>query len=222
MSKCVKIFSLLIILSGLSTPIKSIGQPLAASVESLEREARKYSDRREWGHAQAAYGKILAINEKRWDKEDPRLLLSLSNVVRVTCVDGKCADTLPYLNRMLAIRQKQLGPHHADVATTYALIAEANEKMMHYKDANENFERAVEVRDAVFGKTDSISISTRLNLIRVMLKQHDFARAEKVRLECQTLAEKQKPRDQALLAKISYYRKRIAEAAMKTAKKDSK
>ncbi|MBC7997637.1 MAG: tetratricopeptide repeat protein [Leptolyngbya sp.] len=216
MSKLVTILSLLMILSGLTLASKSIGQPLAVSVERLEHEARKYSDRREWGHAQEVYGKILAINEKRWDKDDPRLLLSLSNVVRVTCVDGKCADTVPYLNRMLAIRLKQLGPHHADVATTYALIAEANEKMMHYKDANENFGRAVEVRDAVFGKTDSISISTRLNVIRVMLKQHDFASAEKVRRECQTLAQKQKPHDQALLTKISYYKKRIAEAATKT------
>lgn len=210
------------ILGVLTMPCKSIGQPPAVSVESLEREARQYSDRRDWGHAQAAYGKILAINEKRWDKDDLRLLQSLSNVVRVTCVDGKCADTVPYLNRMLTIRLKHLGPHHADVATTYALIAEANEKMLNYKDAGENFERAVEVRDAVFGKTDSISISTRLNLIRIMLKQHDLAHAEKVRSECQTLAEKQKPRDPALLTRISYYKKRIAEAQMKTSRRASK
>lgn len=213
MKKRVIVFSMVILGSCLAVDAESLAEAPVRSVENLEIAARQFSDQKQWGSAQDLYRKILNLNEQRWGKDDPRLLTSLNNVVRVTCVDGKCADTVPFLSQMLKIRLKQFGRNHADTATTYALIGEANEKMFRFREARANFVEAVTVRDAVFGKTDSISISSRLNLIRVALKQKDFSYAEKMVVECQSLQAKQKPFDQALCHQISFYKKKIAQTS---------
>jgi tetratricopeptide (TPR) repeat protein len=156
-------------------------------MNALEKQAREYSDKRQWAKAQAVYGSILEKRRREWGPDDFRLVGPINNVVRVTCVDGKCADTVPYLQDLLRIRLKKFGLRNADVATTYALIAEANEKMRRYDEAMKNFGEAVQIRDELYGKTAEMSLRTRMNLIRVAIKKNDKAAARKNLQQCQTL-----------------------------------
>lgn len=179
------------------------------AVDALVKKAREYSNRKQWGKAQIVYRQILEERQKQWGRDDIRLVGPLNDVVRVTCVDGKCFDTMPYLSKLLSIRLKKSGPWNADVATTYALIAEANEKMQHYPEAIGNFKEAIKIRDHVFGKTDAMSVRTRLNVIRVALKNKDKAAARAMLLECQSLLSAQRKPQPDLEKLLSYYAAKI-------------
>ncbi|MBX9949443.1 MAG: tetratricopeptide repeat protein [Candidatus Obscuribacterales bacterium] len=180
-----------------------------ADLNALEKRGREYSNGKQWSKAQSVYREILAIRRKSWDASDPRLIGPLNDIIRVTCVDGKCSDTLPFLNELLAIRLKRLGTWHADVATTYALIAEANEKMQRYPEAIRNFNEATKIRDRVYGKTSGISVQSRMNVIRVALKQKDRVTAKSVLQECQTLLSAQNKPQPDLEKVLSYYAGKI-------------
>lgn len=181
----------------------------SAEIKALEEKGRDYTTRRQWGKAQIVYGQILEKLQKQWGPDDPRLIKPLNDVVRVTCVDGKCSDTVPYLKSLLKIRLKKFGEWHADVATTYALLAEANEKMQKYGEAIRYFREAIKVRDHVFGKTSSMAVRTRLNVIRVALKNKDKTTARAMQLECQTLLDAQRKPEPELEKILSYYAGKI-------------
>ncbi len=184
-------------------------QSKSNDIKALEEKGKEYSNHRQWGKAQVVYGRILQKLEKQWGTDDPRLIKPLNDLVRVTCVDGKCADTVPYLNTLLKIRVKKFGPWNADVATTYALIAEANEKMQRYPEAIKNFRQAIKIRDHLFGKTAGMSVRTRLNVIRVALKNKDKTTARAMQLECQTLLSAQRNPEPELEKLLSYYARKI-------------
>lgn len=178
-------------------------------IEKLEKTARDYSNRRSWKNAQEIYGEILQKRQKQWGRDDIRLIGPLNDVVRVTCVDGKCANTVPFLNDLLAIRLKKFGKWNADVATTYALIAEANEKMQRYPEALKNFKEVILIRDKVFGKTSAMAIRTRFNVIRVALKAKNKALAKETHLECRTLLTAGRHPQPELEKLLSYYSSKI-------------
>lgn len=174
-------------------------------IEDLEKQGCEYSNRRLWGKAQTIYRQILIKRQEQWGRDDVRLIGPINDVVRVTCVDGKCADTVPYLRDLLSIRLKKSGRWNADVATTYALIAEANEKMQRYPEAIKNFSEAIKIRDHVFGKTAAISVRSRMNVIRVALKDKDKTAARAMLLECRTLLNAQKKSEPELEKLLSSY-----------------
>lgn len=180
-----------------------------AQLKILETQGREFSNRRQWSKAQKVYRQVLQQRQKMWGNSDPRLVGPLNDVIRVTCVDGKCSDTVPFLKDLLAIRLKKLGPWHADVATTYALIAEANEKMQRYPEAIKNFNEATKVRDHIYGKTAGISVQSRMNVIRVALKRKDKVAAKAMLQECQTLLSAQNKPQPELEKVLSYYAGKI-------------
>ncbi|MCC7529743.1 MAG: tetratricopeptide repeat protein [Candidatus Melainabacteria bacterium] len=184
-------------------------EPESSALSALEKRGREYSNRRQWAKAQEVYRQILIKRQKQWGHDDVRLIGPLNDVVRVTCVDGKCADTMSYLRDLLSIRLKKFGHSNADVATTYALVAEANEKMQRYPEAIKNFLEAIKIRDRVFGKTAAISVRSRMNVIRVALKNKDKAQARAMLLECRTLLRAQRKPEPELEKLLSYYAGKI-------------
>lgn len=209
-ASCVVIISTAAMFSFVQTPVSAQTKRLSESdLKSLETQGREYSNRRQWSKAQKVYRLVLHQRQKMWGTRDPRLIGPLNDVIRVTCVDGKCSDTVPFLKELLAIRLKQLGPWHADVATTYALIAEANEKMQRYPEAIKNFNEATKVRDHIYGKTAGISVQSRMNVIRIALKNKDKAAAKSMLQECQTLLSAQNKPQPELEKVLSYYAGKI-------------
>lgn len=208
-SACALTVSISLIMLGFWKP--SAAAPLSAESElkALEQKGREYSNHKQWSKAQSVYRRILEKRRKTWSAFDPRLIGPLNDVIRVTCVDGKCSDTLPFLNDLLSIRVKTLGPWHADVATTYALIAEAEEKMQRYPAAIKNFNEATKIRDRVYGKTSGISVQSRMNVIRVALKMKDKVMAKTVMQECQTLLSAQNKPQPDLEKVLSSYASKI-------------
>lgn len=180
-----------------------------AQLKMLEAKGREYSNHKQWSKAQGVYRNILEERRKTWSANDPRLIGPLNDIIRVTCVDGKCSDTVPFLGELLSIRVKKLGPWHADVATTYALIAEANEKMQRYPAAIKNFNEATKIRDRLYGKTASISVQSRINVIRVALKNRDKANAKATLQECQALLSAAREPQPELEKVLSHYAGKI-------------
>lgn len=201
--------SLSLIMQGLWKPSNAAPLSSESELKALELKGREYSNHKQWSKAQSIYRRILEKRRKSWSASDPRLIGPLNDIIRVTCVDGKCSDTLPFLNDLLSIRVKTLGPWHADVATTYALIAEANEKMQRYAEAIRNFNEATKIRDRVYGKTSGISVQSRMNVIRVALKMKDKVTAKAVMQECQTLLSAQNNPQPDLEKVLSYYASKI-------------
>lgn len=200
--------NLLLLLSAFS-PAACAAVENNQQVDAMEKQARELSNKRQWAKAQVLYKRVLDSRRKQWGPDDYRLIAPINDVIRVTCVDGKCADTVPYLNDLLRIRLKKFGRRNADVATTYALIAEANEKMHRYNEALAHFKQAVEIRDQLFGKTAEMSVRTRMNLIRVSLKKNDKVAARKTLQECQTLlSATRKPRPE-MEKLLSYFATKI-------------
>jgi tetratricopeptide (TPR) repeat protein len=183
--------------------------PKSGAISALEEKGREYSNRRQWGKAQDVYRQILIKRQKQWGRDDVRLVGPLNDLVRVTCVDGKCADTVPYLRDLLSIRLKKFGQWNADVATTYALVAEANEKMQRYPEAKKNFLEAIKIRDHVFGETAAISVRSRINVIRVALKSQDKTAAGAMLHECRALLSGQGKPEPELEKLLSYYAGKI-------------
>lgn len=202
------IIAILVVLAGSTTahcqPSSSQGD-----LSALERRGREYSNKRQWARAQSVYRTILEKRRQTLPPLDPRLIGPLNDVIRVTCVDGKCADTVPFLNDLLAIRLKHSGPWHADVATTYALIAEANEKMHRYPEAVKNFNQAAKVRDRIYGKSASISVQTRMNVIRIALKNGDKAAAKATLEECRALIRAAGKPQPELEKVLTYYASKV-------------
>lgn len=156
-----------------------------ATVEQLSKQAADAAAKRNWTESQKFYRQILSIKEKEYGSiEDPRLVGSLNDIVRVTCVDGKCFDTMPYLKRLLQIRLKTPGPQSEDVAITYVLMAEAYEKGGKFREAQDYFNKALVVREKVYGKSSNEYLATKFNLVRVLEKTGDIKAAEQQHDEC--------------------------------------
>jgi tetratricopeptide (TPR) repeat protein len=141
---------------------------VGVSLAELDRQAKSYAQHKQWNKAQQSYKEILRRQQREFGAEDFRLAKPLSDVVRVTCIDGKCAATVPYLKQLLQVRQKHFGPVHPQVATTLLLLGEAYEKMKDYDNALVFFRQAAQMQETLTGKDSPISIGTRRNTIRVL------------------------------------------------------
>jgi len=157
------------------------------SLDQLNQQAKSYADHKQWGKAQQSYKEILKRRQKEYGSDDFRLDKPLSDVVRVTCIDGKCAATVPYLKQILQIRQKHFGPVHPLVATTLLLLGEAYEKMNDYENACAFFRQTAQMQATLTGKDSQMTIGTRLNTIRVLKEKGDYIGANKEVQECLTL-----------------------------------
>lgn len=204
-----QIVSAILLVFAASTTAYCQSSDSQVDLSALEHRGREYSNKRQWARAQSVYRTILEKRRQTLPALDPRLIGPLNDVIRVTCVDGKCADTVPLLNDLLAIRLKHSGLWHADVATTYALIAEANEKMHRYPEAVKNFNQAAKVRDRIYGKSASISVQTRMNVIRIALKNGDKATAKATLAECRALIRSGGKPQPELDRVLSYYASKI-------------
>lgn len=179
------------------------------SLHDLEIQAHEFVTNRQWGKAQKVYRQILKEKESLYGHDDARLVKPLNDVVRVTCIDGKCEATIPYLKQILEIRLKTTGANSEQVATSYLLLGEAYEKMHDYANALSYFRKAVHIHETLSGKSSNQALGNRLNVIRVMKESGDIPSAKKETQECLALVESSKSDNQSLKNVMLDYQKQL-------------
>jgi tetratricopeptide (TPR) repeat protein len=134
--------------------------------QSLDDLAEVYVRQKKFADATPLYVRVLKIEETKHGKNSVELIKPLNNVVRVTCAGGECYDTIPYLKRLLSIRQKAFGLNSRDVPVTLLLIGEAYEKRNKFDEAIAYFKQAIAAEKAKSGNSP-MSVTLTRNIDRV-------------------------------------------------------
>lgn len=122
------------------------------------------------------FEKALLLSEKKYGTYSAQLIAPLNGVIRVTCAADHCADTVPFLNRLLDIRRKNFGPNSKEVPVTLILLGEAYEKQNKFDQARSYFEQAISAQEALTGKGSAGAVALKRNLLRIESKRHKSAR----------------------------------------------
>jgi tetratricopeptide (TPR) repeat protein len=134
--------------------------------QTLDDLAEVYIRQKKFDDATPLYMRVLKIEETKHGKTSVELIKPLNNIVRVTCAGGECYDTIPYLKRLLSIRQKAYGPNSRDVPVTLLLIGEAYEKRNKYDEAIAYFRQAIAAEKSKSGNSP-MSLTLTRNIDRV-------------------------------------------------------
>jgi hypothetical protein len=81
------------------------------------------------------YERALAINEKAYGRDHPKVATSLNNLALLYKTQGQYTQAEPLYKRSLAIGEKALGPGHPDVATSLENMAALFRKTGREKEA---------------------------------------------------------------------------------------
>jgi tetratricopeptide (TPR) repeat protein len=169
---------------------------------ALKDLARVYTSDKKFGDARVAYQRVLKIDEQKYGRESPMLITPLNDVIKVTCVTGKCYDTIPELKRLLLIRRKAHGVHSREVPVTLLLLGEAYEKHGDFAQAISYFKEAVATEKKISGEKSGMAAALSKNIERAkkelaqkqlaqkQLKEHELIQKQ--------LAEKQLQKPQLI------------------------
>ena len=109
-----------------------------------------------------------------WDRtghsESPEAIATISSLGDIYRSQGKYAEAEPLLRRVLANKEKTLGPDHLDVATSandLALLYNCEEK---YADAAPLYKKAIQIREKNLGVGHPDVVRTR-EIYAVLLRQ---------------------------------------------------
>jgi tetratricopeptide (TPR) repeat protein len=73
--------------------------------------------------AEPLFRRSLAINEKSFGPDHPKVAIALNNLAVLYFRQGKYSEVEPLFKRALAINEKKLGPDHPEVATDLSNLA---------------------------------------------------------------------------------------------------
>ncbi|HEY9760375.1 MAG TPA: tetratricopeptide repeat-containing protein [Oculatellaceae cyanobacterium] len=135
--------------------------------QSLDALAAVYSYRKKYADARTSYLKVLHLQESIHGKDDASLIPRLNNVIKVTCINGSCYDSLPELKQLANIRQKRFGPKCSDLPFNLQMIGEAYEKHGDFKNALQYFQQAVAVQSKISGTDSPLAKALSKNVERV-------------------------------------------------------
>ena len=162
------------------------------SVESKQRTVPP-------GHYEIAVSEVRTATNRDFSLDEARRLNSSAN--RLWRAD-KYDEALPLVERALAIREKELGPNHPDVATSLFVLANNLNDKGDYARAEPLFLRAVQIKESALGK-DDLSVSLILNNLGNLYKDKgDYVKAESVFQRALEIREKVLQPDNLLIAGV--------------------
>jgi CHAT domain-containing protein/Tfp pilus assembly protein PilF len=91
---------------------------------------------------------------------------------------GKFAQAIPLAHRLLAIRQKLLGPDHPEVATALSNLAAFYHFQGRYAEAEPLYKRSLAIREKALGRDDPVVAESLSNLAMLYKNQGRYAEAE--------------------------------------------
>jgi CHAT domain-containing protein/Tfp pilus assembly protein PilF len=104
--------------------------------------------------------------------------------------EGKYDEARPIAERVLAIRERVLGPEHPDVAQSLSNLAFLFSSMGDYDGAEPLFQRAVAIAEKALGREHPILSVYLENLGNVYIEMQNYARAEPLYRRVLTIREK--------------------------------
>ena len=107
--------------------------------------------RAELDQAKAYYERALAIDERVYGPEHPRVATSLNNIGQILKAQGDLAGALEYTQRALAIDEKVHGPDHPTVAIRASNIGLILQAQGDLAGALEYAQRALAIGEQVYG-----------------------------------------------------------------------
>ena len=145
---------------------------------------------RQGKYAEAEVQFLAALKEaENFDPEDPRLDRSLNFLVELYLAQGMDAEVEPHLKRSLEIKEKILGPEHADVAAGLNQLAELYRAQDKFAEAEPLYRRALGIIVINLGPEHlmvAISLDNYAALLRELNREEEaekmFARANAIRL----------------------------------------
>lgn len=123
--------------------LKAVSGDTAAAIEHFKRE--------------------VALLEKVFDPEHPRLARGNGNLGKALMEQGRYREALPYAERSMAIRAANIGPAHPDVAKAYLTMGQLRQSRAEYDQALALYRRSIDATSAAFGD-DHMELSYALTL----------------------------------------------------------
>lgn len=106
-------------------------------LRALYYQQKKYEESETFGR------KVLAVEEKNFKPNDPRIEFALSNIIAASCIYGKCKDDTQLLTRFLSMRERRYGGDSAQTCAARQLFAESLMHHQKYTQAADLFMRNV-------------------------------------------------------------------------------
>ncbi|HEY0133727.1 MAG TPA: tetratricopeptide repeat protein, partial [Nannocystis sp.] len=131
--------------------------------------------------ARATLAEALALAERSFGPDDPRLVPSLSGLGNVAVTEGRPAEALAFYRRGLAIWETSLGPEHPRlVALLTNIVASANADPASRPLAVESAYRAVALAERALGPEHPETLATLSSLGQTLIWQDKPGAAEPV------------------------------------------
>jgi tetratricopeptide (TPR) repeat protein len=164
----------------------------AHTATNLTDLARTYVMQEKLSDAEKACAKALNIRHAMHETNERPIadIFAVYAGIHLARDDYKNADT--YLQKALAIQQRELGPTHQDVATTINLLGRAAQGQKNYPRAEAYYKQALAIRTGVLGP-NKLPVAETLNDYARLLKrtkrtveaERMEARAKAIRAEAQ-------------------------------------
>jgi CHAT domain-containing protein/Tfp pilus assembly protein PilF len=151
------------------------------------------------GHYEIHVPELRTATKKDFTLNEARLLTTKATQL---WRQGKLDDALPLAERSLAIREKELGPEHPDVATSLFSLANIYSDKGDFPKAEEFYLHALDVRKKALGP-EHVSVSAILNNLGILYKDRgDYAKAETFLQQALDIREKTLEPDHLLIASV--------------------
>ena len=90
---------------------------MGRSARDLNNLAQLLQDTNRLGEAEPLMKRALAIDEKSYGPEHPRVAIDLNNLAALLQATNRLGEAEPLMRRALAIDEKSYGPEHPNVAS---------------------------------------------------------------------------------------------------------
>jgi tetratricopeptide (TPR) repeat protein len=142
----------------------SVALAQAQKYSSAVHRIRQEYQTKHFDKANEMAQRLLKRQEASEGKDSPYLIETLNLVIASACAGKKCADTTPWLQQLLELRAKVLGPDHPHVAVTLAMLGENAEMKGELAKAKQYYKQALAIRIKV---EPALVEPTRKNLVRI-------------------------------------------------------
>jgi CHAT domain-containing protein/lipopolysaccharide biosynthesis regulator YciM len=157
---------------------KALGPVQPDVAQSLDNLALLY-------YAKGDYAKAESLNQKSLE-----ISKLLNNEAELYYTKGNYAAAEPLYQRALTIREKILGPEHADVAQLLNNLAALYQTKGDYAAAEPLYQRALKIREKVLGPEHADVAQSLNNLALLYQTEGDYARAEPLYQRTLAISEK--------------------------------
>jgi tetratricopeptide (TPR) repeat protein len=154
-----------------------VGEPLALLLNEV---AFYLSERAAYVEAEPLYQRALAISEKAFAPDHPRVATWLNNLGALHRAQGKYSIAEPLCKLALAIHEKVLGPDHPEVGTSLNNLATIYSAQDKYDLAEPLYRRAIAIREKAVGPNQPQTARILANLAYVHAKMRRLTDAERL------------------------------------------